>query len=45
MSTIKTFASQADLKGKKVTFARISQHAYAYTVFRLRISTRFGVQR
>lgn len=31
MSTVKTFASQADLQEKKVTFARISDHAYAYT--------------
>ena len=27
----KTFASQADLEEKKVTFTRISEHAYAYT--------------
>ena len=31
MSTIKTFASQADLEEKRITFARISEHAYAYT--------------
>ena len=27
----KTFASQADLEEKKVSFTRISEHAYAYT--------------
>jgi glyoxylase-like metal-dependent hydrolase (beta-lactamase superfamily II) len=31
MSTEKTFASQADLEEKKVTFSRLSEHAYAYT--------------
>ena len=31
MATAKVFASQADLVEKKVTFARISEHAYAYT--------------
>ncbi|MBV5263841.1 MBL fold metallo-hydrolase [Pinisolibacter aquiterrae] len=31
MSTTKAFASQADLEEKKVTFSRISEHAYAYT--------------
>jgi hypothetical protein len=30
MST-KTFASQADLQEKKVSFTRLSDHAYAYT--------------
>ncbi|MBX3618868.1 MAG: MBL fold metallo-hydrolase [Rhizobacter sp.] len=31
MSTEKKFASQADLAEKKVTFSRLSEHAYAYT--------------
>ena len=31
MSTEKKFASQADLEEKKVTFAQISEHAWAYT--------------
>jgi len=31
MTTTKAFASQADLEEKKVTFARISEHAWAYT--------------
>ncbi|NLD70209.1 MAG: MBL fold metallo-hydrolase [Limnobacter sp.] len=31
MSTEKTFASQADLEEKKVTFTKLSEHAYAYT--------------
>ncbi|HEX7687295.1 MAG TPA: MBL fold metallo-hydrolase [Burkholderiaceae bacterium] len=31
MSTEKTFASQADLEEKKVTFSQLSEHAYAYT--------------
>jgi glyoxylase-like metal-dependent hydrolase (beta-lactamase superfamily II) len=31
MSTEKKFASQADLNDKKVSFDRLSQHAYAYT--------------
>ena len=31
MTTQKTFASQADLEEKKVTFERLSEHAYAYT--------------
>lgn len=31
MSTQKTFASQADLEEKKVTFSQISEHAWAYT--------------
>lgn len=31
MSTDKTFASQADLAQKKVSFSRISEHAWAYT--------------
>ena len=31
MSTTKAFASQADLEEKKVTFAQISEHAWAYT--------------
>lgn len=31
MTTTKAFASQADLDEKKVTFARISEHAWAYT--------------
>lgn len=31
MSTDKKFASQADLEEKKVTFAQISEHAWAYT--------------
>ncbi|WP_439517969.1 MBL fold metallo-hydrolase [Hydrogenophaga sp.] len=31
MSTTKTFASQADLEEKKVTFSQISEHAWAYT--------------
>ena len=30
-STAKTFASQADLDEKKVSFTRISEHAWAYT--------------
>ena len=30
MST-KTFASAADLEAKKVTFEKLSEHAYAYT--------------
>src|SRR5215475_4388894 len=29
--TTKKFASQADLEEKKVTFSRLSDHAYAYT--------------
>src|SRR5690349_16834923 len=29
--TDKTFASQADLADKKVSFDRLSEHAYAYT--------------
>ena len=31
MSTPKAFASQADLEEKKVSFTRLSDHAYAYT--------------
>ena len=31
MSTTKAFASQADTQEKKVTFAQISEHAWAYT--------------
>lgn len=31
MSTVKTFASAADLEVKKVSFDRLSDHAYAYT--------------
>jgi glyoxylase-like metal-dependent hydrolase (beta-lactamase superfamily II) len=31
MSTAKTFASQADLDEKKVTFEQLSENAYAYT--------------
>jgi glyoxylase-like metal-dependent hydrolase (beta-lactamase superfamily II) len=31
MSTEKKFASQADLSDKKVSFDRLSEHAYAYT--------------
>jgi glyoxylase-like metal-dependent hydrolase (beta-lactamase superfamily II) len=31
MTTQKKFASQADLEEKKVTFERLSEHAYAYT--------------
>jgi glyoxylase-like metal-dependent hydrolase (beta-lactamase superfamily II) len=31
MSTTKTFASQADLTEKRVSFTRLSEHAYAYT--------------
>ncbi len=31
MSTDKTFASQADLEEKKVTFSQLSEHAWAYT--------------
>ncbi|MBL8361672.1 MAG: MBL fold metallo-hydrolase [Rubrivivax sp.] len=31
MSSTKTFASQADLAEKQVTFAQISEHAWAYT--------------
>jgi len=31
MSQTKTFASQADLEEKKVTFSQISEHAWAYT--------------
>ena len=31
MSTEKKFASQADLEEKKVTFTKLSNHAYAYT--------------
>jgi glyoxylase-like metal-dependent hydrolase (beta-lactamase superfamily II) len=31
MNTTKTFASQADLEEKKVTFSQISEHAWAYT--------------
>src|SRR3989344_1358386 len=31
MSTVKTFASAADLEVKKVSFAKLSDHAYAYT--------------
>ena len=31
MSTPKVFASQADLEEKKVSFTKLSEHAYAYT--------------
>jgi glyoxylase-like metal-dependent hydrolase (beta-lactamase superfamily II) len=31
MSTEKTFASQADLEEKKVSFTKLSEHVYAYT--------------
>ncbi|WP_397532331.1 MBL fold metallo-hydrolase [Roseateles sp.] len=31
MSTAKTFASQADLEEKQVSFDKLSEHAYAYT--------------
>jgi glyoxylase-like metal-dependent hydrolase (beta-lactamase superfamily II) len=31
MTTTKKFASQADLEEKKVTFSKLSDHAYAYT--------------
>jgi glyoxylase-like metal-dependent hydrolase (beta-lactamase superfamily II) len=31
MSTEKTFASQADLQEKQVTFSQLSEHAWAYT--------------
>lgn len=31
MSTVKTFASAADLEVKKVSFDKLSEHAYAYT--------------
>src|SRR5947207_10471080 len=31
MSGQKTFASQADLADKKISFDRLSEHAYAYT--------------
>ena len=31
MSTTKAFASQADLVEKKVTFSKLSEHAWAYT--------------
>jgi glyoxylase-like metal-dependent hydrolase (beta-lactamase superfamily II) len=31
MTTTKTFASQADLTEKRVSFTRLSEHAYAYT--------------
>jgi glyoxylase-like metal-dependent hydrolase (beta-lactamase superfamily II) len=31
MTTQKKFASQADLEEKKITFERLSEHAYAYT--------------
>jgi glyoxylase-like metal-dependent hydrolase (beta-lactamase superfamily II) len=31
MSTTKTFASQADLEAKKVSFTKLSDNAYAYT--------------
>ena len=31
MATEKKFASQADLTEKKVTFEKLSEHAYAYT--------------
>ena len=27
----KAFASQADLEDKKITFSRLSEHAYAFT--------------
>ena len=31
MSTVKKFASHADLEEKKITFSQISEHAWAYT--------------
>ncbi|MEO8808070.1 MAG: MBL fold metallo-hydrolase, partial [Burkholderiaceae bacterium] len=31
MSQPKVFASQADLEEKKISFTRLSEHAYAYT--------------
>ncbi|MBU1441495.1 MAG: MBL fold metallo-hydrolase, partial [Gammaproteobacteria bacterium] len=31
MNPTKTFASQADLEEKKITFSQISEHAWAYT--------------
>lgn len=31
MSSNKTFASAADLEEKKISFERLSEHAYAYT--------------
>ena len=31
MSSAKVFASQADLEAKKVSFTKLSEHAYAYT--------------
>ncbi len=31
MTTSKAFASQADLEEKKITFSKLSEHAYAYT--------------
>ena len=31
MTTTKTFASQADLADKKITFEQLSQHCWAYT--------------
>src|SRR6187200_3490790 len=31
MSATKTFASQADLEAKKVSFTKLSDNAYAYT--------------
>ena len=31
MNTPKVFASQADLEEKKVSFTKLSEHAYAYT--------------
>ena len=31
MSSTKAFASQADLEEKKVSFTKLSDHAYAYT--------------
>jgi glyoxylase-like metal-dependent hydrolase (beta-lactamase superfamily II) len=31
MSTVKAFASQADLQEKQVSFTKLSEHAYAYT--------------
>ena len=31
MSTTKAFASQADLQDKKISFTKLSEHAYAYT--------------
>src|SRR5437667_11204933 len=31
MSTARTFASQADLAEKKISFDKLSDHAYAYT--------------